>query len=183
MTINDPFPDPDPPDSDDSRLWESVTKDIKPLKGRKKQTSARAVPLKKPTKAAVAPITKTPSLPSMPSGQGIDKRTDERLRRGQMAIEARLDLHGLRLFEAQDAFRRFILDCHARQLRCLLIITGKGKRTTADGLPQAGGVIRENLPLWLEDAALRPLILQIYPAQPKDGGSGAFYILLRRKRG
>jgi DNA-nicking Smr family endonuclease len=110
---------------------------------------------------------------------GIDRRTLEKLRRGQMKLEAYLDLHGLRQSEAQAQLTRFLTDAHHAGRRCVLVITGKGTRN-----PQTGeeGVLRRMVPFWLEMPPLSPLILSHCPARQKDGGDGAVYVLLRRKR-
>jgi DNA-nicking Smr family endonuclease len=103
-----------------------------------------------------------------------------------MEIEARLDLHGMTLAEAQPAVHDFIRRHHAAGTRCVLIITGKGKTGPAAGSipwyePGRGG-IRRDFTRWLEAPDLRPLILSVSPARAAHGGAGAFYVLLRRKR-
>jgi DNA-nicking Smr family endonuclease len=132
------------------------------------------------------PATLKPLSPASypnPSTAGLDRRTAERLRKGQMPIDARLDLHGLRQHEARDALSRFLRLSAASRHRCVLVITGKGTRdfpTASDH--DAPGVLRRSLPLWLAAPDIAPLILRHSPAKPKDGGSGAYYILLRRDR-
>ena len=123
-----------------------------------------------------------------PWAPGVDRRTVSKLARGQYPIDARIDLHGNRQHQAQDRLERFIISSHQSGHRCLLVITGKGKRL----LPGRGvqgesgdpgpGVIRRRFIDWLSAPHLKPLILAIKTAQPKDGGAGAFYILLRRQR-
>jgi DNA-nicking Smr family endonuclease len=103
---------------------------------------------------------------------GIDRATAERLKRGQMAIEARLDLHGMTQEEAHRALAGFIVRSRAGSRRCVLVITGRGVA--------GGGVLRAAVPRWLAEPPLRPHLLAIAPAQPRDGGGGALYVLLRR---
>lgn len=91
-----------------------------------------------------------------------------------MPIDARIDLHGMTRASAQDALYGFLDRAHGRGHRCVLVITGKGTG--------GGGVLRRELPLWLNESRLRPLVLSIQPAQPRHGGGGAFYVLLRRQR-
>lgn len=119
----------------------------------------------------------TPVRPRPRPDSGIDKRTMDRLRRGKIPIEAVLDLHGMRQDEAHRRLVTFILSCWMNGTRMLLVITGKGTRSA-----EPGGVLRKQVPRWLHDAPLGEKVLTIQPAQPKDGGSGAFYVLLRRKR-
>jgi len=111
---------------------------------------------------------------------GIDRRQAQRLRRGQLPIEARLDLHGMTQGEAHRALAGFVARSHAAGKRVLLVVTGKGTRTGADGSPS--GVLRRNVPRWLAEPGLRPLVLTTAPALRRDGGDGALYLLLRRSR-
>lgn len=104
----------------------------------------------------------------------MDKRTAEKLSKGQMVVEGRIDLHGLTEAQAHGALIRFIASSQAMGRRSLLVITGKG----VDGK----GVLRQSLPKWLNGADLRPMVLGVSQAKQKDGGEGAFYVLLKRKR-
>lgn len=122
----------------------------------------------------------SPPPPSRIAGAaGLDRRTEDKLRKGRFEIDGRLDLHGLTLQDAHSQVTSYIRLQHAAGKRCLLIITGKGRES--NGLPK--GQLRQNLPLWLEMPPLAPLILSVTPAQPRHGGQGAFYVLLRRQRG
>ena len=120
----------------------------------------------------------------------VDRRTAQKLRRGQLPIDARIDLHGDRQHRAQQRLTRFILASHSAGHRCVLVITGKGTRhrrqpdvaMTGDVNDPQPGVIRRRLLDWLSAPALRPLILAVKTARPGDGGRGAFYVLLRRNR-
>ncbi|GBD40933.1 Endonuclease MutS2 [bacterium HR39] len=108
------------------------------------------------------------------SPAGIDRRTWQRLRRGQLAIEAVLDLHGHTREQAFAALQQFLERERGRGARCVLVITGRGS--------PRGGVLRRELPRWLETPALRSLVLGFAPARIEHGGEGAFYVLLRRRR-
>jgi len=108
-----------------------------------------------------------------------------------MAVEATLDLHGMTQNAAHAAVARFIAARHAGGTRCVLIVTGKGK--SADPFRSKAppgrftfssdrGVLREALPRWLNEPALRAHIIAVSPARPEHGGAGAVYVLLKRKR-
>jgi len=112
---------------------------------------------------------------------GLDKRTDEKVRRGRLPIDARIDLHGLTQDEAHAALAGFIRRCHGNGHRLVLVITGKGGAWKGDG-PRGDGVLKSTVPRWLNEAALRPLILAVHPAQPQHGGGGALYVFLKRVR-
>jgi len=93
-----------------------------------------------------------------------------------MTIEGRLDLHGMTRERAHHALKAFLFRAHDRGARCVLVVTGKG--TGRDG----GGVLRRDVPHWLNQAGLRHFVLGIAHAQPRDGGEGALYVLLKRRR-
>ena len=105
-----------------------------------------------------------------------DAEALQRLTRGQLPVEAALDLHGHTQDQAHAALESFLSELQARGLRCVLVITGKG--TTKE----AGGVLRAQVPRWLNEPANRARVLAFDYAQPKDGGLGALYVLIRRKR-
>ena len=105
----------------------------------------------------------------------MDKKTGQRFRNGEMPIEAVLDLHGYTLESGFDALVKFVYAQEKRGARCLLLITGKGGFL-------GRGVIRAEVPNWMNASEIRSLILSYCQAKPKDGGEGAFYILLKRHR-
>jgi DNA-nicking Smr family endonuclease len=117
----------------------------------------------------------------------MDKRLRQRFERGELPIEARIDLHGLTLANAERALSRFLRDGIAQQKRCLLVITGKGQSGSGNKAVEMGfhpgrGVLRAWLPDYLRRGPWREQVLGVAPARPDMGGSGAFYVLLRRQR-
>ena len=124
-----------------------------------------------------------PTLPQALANAALqmDAKKHAKMTRGKLAPEARIDLHGMTLAEAHPELIRFILNAHSAGLRLVLVITGKGKQKPDHGpIPQRLGVLRHQLPLWLRQAPLAPCVLQISEAHLKHGGTGAFYIYLRR---
>ena len=109
---------------------------------------------------------------------GIDRRTNDRLRRGQMPVEARLDLHGMTQADAHAALIRFVGSGRQRGLRCVLVITGRGSPDARE----ERGVLKRMFPRWLATAPLRDHVLSYAQARQRDGGGGAFYVLLRRRK-
>ncbi len=115
-----------------------------------------------------------PAKPKLRAPGSVDGATLERLRRGQVTIDSRIDLHGLDQSQAFASLIDFV-DISARAgRRCLLIITGKGS------IGPGGGILRRNVPLWLTSSQMASRILTVAPAHPRHGGDGAFYVLLRR---
>lgn len=184
----------DAPDPEDDGLWRQVAQSTKPLPGKKLRAPEPPATPKPQRPAPPAAIRKAsqvrpvPALPELEAGHaaGLDRRTAERLRRGQLPIDGRLDLHGWTQDEAHRALGGFIESAHAAGLRCVLVITGKGSRAKSGDPYGPGravpGVLRTAVPNWLNQPSLRPLILSFVGAQPKHGGSGALYVLLKRNR-
>ncbi len=118
---------------------------------------------------------------------GLDRRTARSLRRGERDPDARLDLHGMTADRAHSALTRFILDARTRGHRCVLVITGKGRRYTAPSesgfsMEHSEGVLRRDVPRWLNQPPLAGATVGIYQAHRKHGGDGAFYVYLRKAR-
>ena len=120
-------------------------------------------------------------LAAIPTLQ-MDAKTHARMTRGKLAPEARIDLHGLTLAEAHPDLTHFILNAQSAGRRLVLVITGKGKRSPDTGpIPQRMGALRHQVPTWLRLPPLGPVVLQVTEAHLKHGGSGAFYVYLRRR--
>ena len=170
----------------DAELFAAVMRGVKPLR------TARRAPPPRPPAVRPAPAEAPPPPPVMASppvkttavapnpgiaNPGIDRRTATRLRRGELAIDRRLDLHGMTEADAHAALDRFVRLARQDGVRVLLVVTGKGS------VSAGGGVLRRNLPRWLTVGENAPRVLRIESAQPRHGGAGAFYVLLRRRRG
>lgn len=172
--------------SSDDALWAAVTRDVKPLKGRKSPklpTPKHSQKTSHPPRV-VEHVSLPPKTPKQPQGNEVDRNTLRRFKRGEMALDARLDLHGMNQGEAHEALKRFILSSYAAGHRCVIVITGKGRtgKTSDEFFDYEPGVLKRRVPEWLDDPSLKPYILQISDAQPRHGGAGALYVLLRRKR-
>lgn len=109
---------------------------------------------------------------------GIDGSTAERFRKGNYLIDATLDLHGMTRDRAFTALMQFLESHYRAGSRCLLVITGKGGKPPT----KEAGVLKGLVPRWLAEPEPRRMLLAIDSARPKHGGSGAYYLLLKRKR-
>jgi len=170
---------------DDETLWEEYIKDIAPLKKAAKQPTDRPVERRPKPPRGQHPSRlprKQESAPLAASSFEMDAQTLKKLKSGKIPIEATLDLHGMTQDRAHDAFSAFIRRAYAGNLRCLLVITGKGQGGRMRNGEVKRGVLREKLPLWAQDPTLNPLILKMLTAAPRHGGTGAWYIYLRRIR-
>lgn len=112
----------------------------------------------------------------------IDRRRFDRMMRGKLVPEARLDLHGLTRDAAHAALVSFVLGSQARGHRLVLVITGKGRPDHSDAIiPERQGVLRHSLPHWLNAPPLMGRVLEVRPAHRRHGGGGAVYLYLRRR--
>ncbi|MDC0737750.1 Smr/MutS family protein [Cognatishimia sp. SS12] len=126
-----------------------------------------------------------PSISDRVAAQPVqmDKKAFGRMKRGKLLPEARIDLHGMTLEQAHPALIGFVMRSYGEGMRLVLVITGKGKSKRDDGpIPERRGVLKHQVPGWLQMAPLRQVVLQVTEAHLKHGGSGAYYVYLRRPR-
>ncbi|MEO1537447.1 MAG: Smr/MutS family protein [Pseudomonadota bacterium] len=119
------------------------------------------------------------SVPDQPLH--MDRKAFTRMKRGKSRPDARIDLHGMTVDMAHAALRAFLLRCHAEGKRLVLVITGKGRNDGSNFSMEPGrGILRRQVPHWLEQPPLRQIVLQTSEAHQKHGGAGAIYVYLRR---
>jgi DNA-nicking Smr family endonuclease len=176
---------------EERELFETTLEDAKPLR----RMSSR--PRKKKKIAPAAPVPEPPEPDPRPAAivrrhtVGIDGNTADRLRRGLIAPQAHLDLHGLSERDAHRALVTFVRSARARKLRLILIVTGKGDRMGGRGSDdnsfdlglemQMRGILRLMTPRWLREPGLSELIADVREAHGRHGGSGALYVYLRKQ--
>lgn len=179
-------------DSEERELWETVTKQIKPLRRRPKVEEAggamrgedeavtREVAVR-PSRPAASPIqTATALWPKTPPPLApLGRRERSHLARGRKEIEARLDLHGMTQARAHRALIGFLSRASEDGLTFVLVITGKGRSGVVD--PERG-VLRRQVPEWLSLPEFRSLVVGFEEASIGHGGAGALYVRLRRAR-
>jgi DNA-nicking Smr family endonuclease len=197
-----------PPDSssphpreEQADLWKNVAATIEPLRKGKSRVRHGEPPVTasqggtpKPVHAA-HPAEHTPAAPVyrgaqhvLPSPAGLDRKTVRKLGSGRLEIDARIDLHGMRQNEAHTALRRFLFASYERGARLVLVITGKGvpagqREDSLGNWSESGrerGVLRRNVPTWLEEPELRAIVISFSGAAVRHGGDGALYVHLRR---
>jgi DNA-nicking Smr family endonuclease len=185
----------------DEELWDDVARTVVPLKKRGARPKAILVSAPKQTPPRVyhppaelePPAQKPSARPSTapPPLTGLDRRTGQRMTRGKVDIESRIDLHGTGAEEARMRLFGFIRSERAAGARTVLVITGKGgspyARHTLHGAshfhaPERAGRLRRLVPDWLHEAEFRAHVAGFQPAHPRHGGGGAFYVQLRRAR-
>ena len=167
-------------DPADVALWTAYVQRLRPLKGRIMPTLPAA-----PTPTIQPPTIQPPPPPPAPRARlapqpvavgeqpaGLDTRRWRELRRGRLRPERTLDLHGRFAQEAHGAVQQFLAHALADGVRCVCIITGKGSAE--------GGVLRRELPHWLNGPGLRGQVLAA--AHPHRANTGSVHLLLRRAR-
>lgn len=107
--------------------------------------------------------------------QGVSPEVMDKLRSGQLSPEAHIDLHGLNALQAYTELTRFIKNSYQRNIRTMTVITGRGKNS-----PDGVAVIRNLIQDWLTHDPFKRVVLAFCTAQPRDGGAGALYVLLRK---
>ncbi len=170
----------------DDDLFHRAMKDARPLRGRRSAKPSPTKPAPTPAATATRVVTPAPAAPNLPdldprTATGLDRATEENLRRGKLVPEASIDLHGHTLADAERALMRFLERAQSSGARMALVVTGKAARQD-DGNRPVGGRIHAEFPHWLNRPENRGRVIGVRPANPRHGGGGAFYVLLRRPR-
>ena len=194
---------------DDFELWSKVAATVEPLKNR---TAGKVVDDREPSgapldresprkpKKSAQPTQPKPAISRPPAPirnhapplTGLDRRSSQKLARGNAIIDATLDLHGLGKESARTALKNFLVVSRASGRITVLIITGKGRSPysshTLHGYqqvdtPEREGVIRKAFPGWIDEPEMRAHVAGYQPAHPRHGGGGAFYVRLRKQKG
>jgi len=191
---------PRPLRGDDLAIWHKVVETVVPLRPEKvprledhiEQTpaaSARPVRHVKRAAAVTAPVM-APAAPSQPKIAGLNRRDTQKLARGNVEIDGRIDLHGMSVARARSALLGYIEASRDLDRRNILVITGKGASpftrhtlhsTDVYHAPERQGVLRAELSHWLHEREFARHVVGFQPAHPRHGGGGAFYVRLRRK--
>ena len=159
--------------------WALFARLITPLPGR---TAPEPLPdpvVLKPAEPETAPPSLKVMLPKIRAPEmevgtnpgGLDKSSWNRFRSGKLPVMRTIDLHGRTVQRAYDALHAFLVSAHADQVRCVEVITGRGSG-------ENGGAIRRELPIWLNQPSLRPLVLAA--THPHPANPGSVRLLLRR---
>ncbi|MBK3745772.1 DNA mismatch repair protein MutS [Paraburkholderia aspalathi] len=178
--------------SEDRILWETIAKTVAPLSGRPRKKAEvedfdlwvqemggqklNLSPEKLATSVSQQKLVNTPKAkpPSANIIHPLDRPTHRKIAKGQLDIDARIDLHGLTQREAHELLYGFLVSAHARGLRHVLVITGKGRSTGGDG------ILRQAVPHWFSTPIFRILVGAFEDAAHHHGGHGALYVRLRR---
>ena len=188
---------------DEEELWRKVVSDAerlhpeKPLNPQDFVTTPAQTPRKKaifqtlpnsvslPASRPTATADLSPTIADQIRGRAVqmDRKAFDQMKRGKLRPEGKIDLHGMTLDRAHPALTRFILGAQAQGKRLVLVVTGKGKQRDDGGpIPVRFGVLRHQVPQWLSLPPMSSVVLQVTQAHLRHGGSGAYYVYLRRTR-
>jgi DNA-nicking Smr family endonuclease len=170
-----------PLSADDIQVWAAVAATVKPLTPQKKkypmQEANCQVPsltLENQTSPDIPPLlvktTPAHSETAKPL-QRLDRSENRTLKKETFGSRQVLDLHGLSAEQGKQALQRFVQEAFDAGLRSILVITGKGK-----------GILRREVPHWLETPPLRRQVSRFGEAHIVHGGEGALYIKLRKRK-
>lgn len=174
--------------ADEHVLWGKVAKTTRPMSGRMEdllafddilETSLPTASASPDWKSVDTVVSSMPEKqPAKPGGQHhpLEKPVKRKLAKGRLALQARIDLHGLIQSEAHALLHGFLVHAHERGLRHVLVITGKGSSMGSDG------ALKRAVPLWFSKPDFRHLISSYETAASHHGGEGAMYVRLSRAR-
>lgn len=173
--------------AEEKLLWKQATRNDAKFHPVVVENDEEALPWTPEPSPPLARVRYDPATPAIAAGipthtkplalgdlHALDGLAARRFKRGEYPVDRVLDLHGYGRVDAYSALERTIRAMEANGERVLAVITGKGRG--------GEGVLKRELPLWLNDAALRPLILAATHAPYRMGGEGAVLIILKRRR-
>ena len=175
MSIDDEKPE-DLLNAEDRELWENYTQSIEPFK---KDKNTQKKGSKKTEDHSAKPMIQPMAQHGASEKELIDfdRKIFRQIKSGKTPINAKLDLHGYTQKEAFALLEQFISSCFSNGKRITIIITGKGAGNRGESL----GILRRNLPYWLNHPTLKPYVLSFCQSDIKHGGAGAFYVIIRKK--
>jgi len=190
----DPTPEPPrrQPELSEEELWSVAIDGARPLSDRSGRIKPGPQPLSVPSVELDPDLEAYDELRALVTGEvpfdiadsdefieghsrGLDPRVVRKLRKGEFAVQAHVDLHGLLKDEAKAALEAFLARSRQDGKRCVLVVHGRGLHSK-DQVP----VLKEALKRWMHTARFARHVLGFSSARPHDGGTGAMYVLLRK---
>jgi DNA-nicking Smr family endonuclease len=155
---------------DDLQVWNALTRDVKPLGTEKHALPApmEVAPVVRPRVVDAAPFVAPAVDRFIP---GVDRKVTLEIKRGKLPVEAQIDLHGMTIHQAHIRVNAFLLECSRAGKKKVMVITGKGGEKS----------IRQEFPHWVQQEPLRGIVISCTHAHFRQGGSGAFALILRAR--
>lgn len=162
---------------DEQSVWSRVVATVRPLTGRRIRPPSTGPMIAIQPSEPVAPKTSRVVMATPVAAATLDGSWDRRTRQGRLTPDRSIDLHGLTVSAAHAALADAVERASTDGARTLLVVTGKG-----GGTGEGRGILRASLAHWLDTPRLRPYIAALRTAHPRHGGTGAWYVILRRRR-
>lgn len=172
--------------AEERALWARLAQSVRPYR------AAKPAPKVEPQSISIAPpprksLTRPPILPPLPQpartpAAVLDDRWERQIKRGALAPEMSIDLHGHSLSAAHVRLDRALAEARMRDVRVLLVVTGKPRKMAENAGSGQRGAIRAEIGHWLDSSPHADAIASVRNAHPRHGGDGALYIILRRKK-
>lgn len=179
-------------------LWAEVMKDVRRAHRKKRIAKPISTEPHKKAKENSGPVPASPGavsrkpvqLPPKPvkAHQQLDGSTLRRLKEGKVDPDAKLDLHGLTQAQAHGRLATFLHRAHDHDLRCVLVVTGKGggrpqsERLSFEATTAGQGVLKSMVPRWLSEGDIRRYVSGTAEAHSRHGGAGALYVYIKRRK-
>ncbi len=161
--------------TDEKKLWRRLAASVKtrrPIPTDVEEGDEKPAPKRAASQTPPKAIAPTPASRAKPAPPPQHRGNEKRVRRGKLEIGATFDLHGHTQESGRAALERFLRAAHRRGDRTVIVITGVGRG--------GEGILKRRLPEWLSGHDIRPLVSGYAPAHRAHGGSGAFYVFLKR---
>ena len=177
-----------PPSENELSLWKKITEGMNPLRKTAVTPDSSKPVFEKEDKVIPAP--KTHSLPTAnkkPQTHSVDPNIIRKTQKGSIPVESVLDMHGMIQDQAYQTLQEFVKRCFNRNMKCVLVITGKGTNSKADkdifsSKRDGVGVLKTQFPQWIKQPPLNTMVSGCAEAHKKHGGAGAYYLYLKKSR-
>ena len=166
-------------------MWARLAQSVRPYRALSAPSRPEAPP--SPPLPAPQSLTRAPILPALPQPARrptavLDNGWEKQIKRGALMPEMAIDLHGHSLSAAHARLDQALAAARMRNVRVLLVVTGKPRAERETGMGGQRGAIRAEITHWLDSSPHADAIASVRTAHPRHGGDGALYIILRRKK-
>ncbi|WHO39929.1 Smr/MutS family protein [Sphingobium sp. AP49] len=170
--------------SDEQALWGALTRTVRPIRPGLSRPALPAATNRPIAETRLTPAPPKPMPVTVPRSPAavLDNGWERRIRSGNIAPDMAIDLHGHSLASAHSRLNQALATAFSRDVRVLLIVTGKPPKASSGGEKARRGAIRGEIGHWLETSPHADRIASVRVAHPRHGGDGAIYLILRRKK-
>ena len=170
--------------SDEQALWTALTRSVRPLRPGARPLSLPTLPVPEQDRTGLtAPsVQRVAPAPGRTPAAILDSGWERRIRNGNLAPDMTIDLHGHSLSAAHARLNQALAAAWARDVRIMLVVTGKPPKNLSTGGGSRRGAIRGEIGHWLETSSYADRIASVRIAHQRHGGEGALYVIMRRKK-